>query len=138
MIVICKPEESQTFYEQLQQITIDIFTSLELPTRVLAICSGDLGDMKHAQVDVEVWSPRRNDWIEVGSCSNLTDAQARSLGIRASGKFTPHTLNNTAMATSRALVAILENNQNEDGSVTIPEVLRPWMFGKERIEKFTQ
>ncbi len=137
MIVICKPEDSELFYKQMQEITIEIFTGLELPTRVLQICTGDLGDMKHTQVDIEVWSPRRNDWIEVGSCSNLTDAQARSLGIRTKGKdkFTPHTLNNTAMATSRALVAILENHQNEDGSITIPKVLRPWMFGKERIEK---
>lgn len=132
MIVICHPDESMKIYEELQNIAVEIFSGLDLPTRVLQICSGDLGDMKHTQIDVEVWSPRKNDWIEVGSCSNLTDAQARSLGIRVQGKekFTPHTLNNTAMATSRALVAILENFQNEDGTVSIPKVLQPYMFGK--------
>lgn len=135
MIVICEPEQSQKFYEELQQITLDFFTALGLPTRVLQICSGDLGNMKHDQVDIEVWSPRQNNWIEVGSCSNLTDAQARSLGIRTDKKTTPHTLNNTCVATSRTLVAILENYQNKDGSITIPEVLQPYMFGKKIISK---
>lgn len=138
MIVICRPEESMEFYKAMQDITIEIFTGLELPTRVLQICSGDLGDLKHTQVDIEVWSPRRDNWIEVGSCSNLTDAQARSLGIRVQGKserYTPHTLNNTAIATSRALVAILENCQNDDGTVTIPQVLHKYMYGKTKLEK---
>ncbi|MCA9477751.1 MAG: serine--tRNA ligase [Nanoarchaeota archaeon] len=137
MVVICKPEDSMKHFKELQDITVEIFTGLGLPTRVLKICSGDLGNLKHIQVDVEVWSPRRNEFIEVGSCSNLTDAQARGLGIKADNgkdRYTPHTLNNTAIATSRALVAILENYQNEDGSITVPEVLRPYMHGIEKIE----
>lgn len=138
MVVICKPEESMKYYYELQNITVEIFESLGLPTRVLQICTGDLGNLKHVQVDVEVWSPRRNEFIEVGSCSNLTDAQARALGIRCDNgkeRYTPHTLNNTAIATSRAMVAILENYQNADGSITIPEVLRPYMHGISKIEK---
>ena len=137
MVVICRPEESHDFYKQLQDITVDIFTKLELPTRVLQLCSGDLGVMKHDQVDIEVWSPRRSKWIEVGSCSNLTDAQARSLGIRVHEKgeyYLPHTLNNTAMATSRAIVAILENCQNPDGTVNIPKVLHKYMYGMKKID----
>ncbi|MFP4119233.1 MAG: serine--tRNA ligase [Candidatus Woesearchaeota archaeon] len=138
MVVICRPEESMNVYEEMKTITIDIFRNLELPVRDLAICSGDLGDLKHIQSDIEVWSPRREEYVEVGSCSNLTDSQSQLLGIRVKtpkGTFYPHTLNNTAIATSRALVAILENFQNEDGSVTIPQVLRPYMGGQERIEK---
>ncbi len=139
MIGICKPAESLVIYEQFKSITIDIFTQLKLPIRVLQLCSGDLGDLKHDQVDIEAWSPRRNEYIEVGSCSNLTDAQARQLGIRVKSKdgssYTPHTLNNTAIATSRALVAILENNQLENGEVVIPEVLVPYMFGKTHLKK---
>ena len=137
MIVICKPEESMKYFEEMKQITIEIFTGLGLPTRVLQMCSGDLGSLKHIQVDIEVWSPRRNEYIEVGSCSNLTDAQARALGIRTttgSEKYVPHTLNNTAIATSRALVSILENFQNEDGSVDIPKVLHPYMMGRKKIQ----
>ncbi len=137
MIVICKPEESDSYFKELQNITLEIFKELEIPTRVLRICSGDLGDLKKDQVDIEAWSPRRKAYFEVGSCSNLTDAQARKLKIttRIKGeRITPHTLNNTAIATSRALVAILENNQNKDGSITIPKVLQDYMGGKKKIE----
>jgi seryl-tRNA synthetase len=121
------------FFQQLQNITIEIFTAMEIPIRVLGICSGDLGDLKHIQVDIEAWSPRKNEYFEVGSCSNLTEAQARRLNIKYAdkdGKKVAHTLNNTAIATSRAMVAILENNQNADGSITIPKVLVPHMHGK--------
>ncbi|MGM5480270.1 MAG: serine--tRNA ligase [Nanobdellota archaeon] len=132
MVVICKPEESMEFFEKMKSITISIFRELELPIRDLAICSGDLGDLKHIQNDIEVWSPRREEYVEVGSCSNLTDAQSQQLGIRIKtpqGTYYPHTLNNTAIATSRALVAILENFQQEDGSVIVPKALRPYMGG---------
>jgi len=138
MIVICRPEESMKFFEEMRDLTIDIFKGLEIPIRVLAICSGDLGDLKHIQVDIEAWSPRKNEYFEVGSCSNLTDAQAKLLKIRCNGKnekYTPHTLNNTAIATSRALVAILENCQQKDGSIKIPEVLVQYMGGKKLISK---
>ena len=138
MIVICLPEDSEKFFEELKGITVEIFKDLEIPTRVLQICSGDLGDLKYEQVDVEVYSPRKGDYIEAGSCSNLTSAQARKLGIstRLKGdRITPHTLNNTAIATSRALVAILENNQQKDGSVKIPKVLQKYMGGKKVLEK---
>jgi seryl-tRNA synthetase len=131
MIVICKPDvkESEKYFKELQNITVEIFEKMEIPIRVLKICSGDLGDLKYEQIDVEAWSPRRKAYFEVGSCSNLTGAQARKLKIstRIKGeKLTPHTLNNTAIATSRALVAILENNQQKDGSVKIPKVL--WKY----------
>ena len=129
MIVICKPEESEKFFEELKKITVEIFKGLEIPIRVLKICSGDLGDLKYEQIDVEAYSPRKKDYFEVGSCSNLTDAQARKLGIstRIKGqRIVPHTLNNTAIATSRALVAILENHQQKDGSVKIPKAL--WKY----------
>jgi seryl-tRNA synthetase len=132
MVVICRPEDSMEWYKKLQNITIEIFTKLELPIQVLQICSGDIGDLKHVQVDIECWSPRRKKYIEVGSCSNLTDAQSLLLGIRVNGegeKFIPHTLNNTAIATSRALVSILENNQTKEGTVKIPTVLQKYMFG---------
>ncbi len=137
MIVICKPEDSMKFFECMKEITIEIFTSLGLPLRVLAICSGNLSDLKHIQVDIEAWSPRKEEYFEVGSCSNLTEAQAKLLKIRVDGKtrYTPHTLNNTAIATSRAMVAILENFQQKDGSVLIPPVLVPYMFGKNKINK---
>ena len=138
MIVICKPEESMKFFEELKNITIETFKELEIPVRVLEICSGDLGDLKHKQVDIEAWSPKLKDYYEIGSCSNLTDAQARRLGIRAISsqgeRYFPHTLNNTAIATSRALVAILENFQQKDGSVAIPKVLHKYMNGKKKIE----
>ncbi|MBM3230470.1 serine--tRNA ligase [Candidatus Pacearchaeota archaeon] len=139
MIVICKPQESMKYFEQLKKITIDIFKGLGIPIRVLAICSGDLGDLKHIQVDIEAWSARKQEYFEVGSCSNLTDAQARKLKIRVDPgtgeKYVPHTLNNTAMATSRALVAILENYQQKDGSIKIPTVLHKYMYGRKVIGK---
>lgn len=138
MIVICLPEESDDFFEKMKNITIEIFNGLELPTRVLRLCSGDLGDLKYEQIDIEVWSPRRKNYFEVGSCSNLTESQARKLGITTRVKgvgITPHTLNNTAIATSRALVAIMENHQNKDGSINIPKVLWPYMCGKQVIKK---
>ncbi len=138
MIVICKPEESEKFFEELKGITVEIFKGLGIPIRVLKICSGDLGALKYEQVDIEAFSPRKNGYFEVGSCSNLTDTQARKLGIftRIKGeRIVPHTLNNTALATSRALVAILENNQQKDGSVKIPKVLWPYMGGKKIIKK---
>ncbi len=132
MISICTPEQSMELYEEMKDITIDIFKQLGIPIRVLAICSGDLGDLKHVQVDIEAWSPRKEEYFEVGSCSNLTDAQARRLKIRCDGprgRYVPHTLNNTALASSRALVAILENYQQKDGTVKIPDVLLPYMHG---------
>ena len=138
MIVICQPEDSEKFFKELKEITVEIFNELEIPVRVLKICSGDLGDLKYEQIDVEAYSPRKNDYIEVGSCSNLTSAQARKLGIstRLKGeRIVPHTLNNTAIATGRALVAILENNQQKDGSVTIPKVLQKYMGGKKVLCK---
>ena len=126
MIVICNPNESERFFEELKKITIEIFKGLEISIRVLKICSGDLGDLKYEQVDIEAWSPRQKKYFEVGSCSNLTDAQARKLGIstRIKGlRIVPHTLNNTALATSRALVALFENHQQKDGSIKIPKAL---------------
>lgn len=139
MVVICKPEDSMKFYEEIQAVTIEIFKELEIPIRILGICSGDLGDLKHVQVDIEAWSPRKKSYFEVGSCSNLTDAQARKLKIRVDPgnkeKYVPHTLNNTAIATSRAMVAILENYQQKDGSVEIPKVLLPYMHGKKFLGK---
>ena len=137
MVVICRPTESMHFFEELKKTTVEIFKELGVPVRVLGICSGDLGDLKHIQVDIEAWSPRKNGYFEVGSCSNLTDAQARKLKIRVDSgngeKYVPHTLNNTAIATSRAMVAILENYQQKDGSVKIPDVLVPYMHGKKVI-----
>lgn len=139
MVVICKPEDSMKFFEELQSTTVEIFKDLEIPIRILGICSGDLGDLKHIQVDIEAWSPRKKAYFEVGSCSNLTDAQARKLKIRVDPgnkeKYVPHTLNNTAIATSRAMVAILENYQQKDGSIKIPEVLQSYMQGKKIISK---
>jgi seryl-tRNA synthetase len=137
MIVICLPKESEKFYKKLKEITIEIFKELEIPIRVLKICSGDLGDLKYEQVDIEAYSPRKKGYFEVGSCSNLTDSQSRKLKIstRINGeKITPHTLNNTAIATSRALVAIIENNQQKDGSIKIPKVLRKYMNNKKIIK----
>jgi len=137
MIVICKPSESMKYYEEMKSITVEIFKSLKIPIRVLQICSGDLGSLKHIQVDIEAYSPRKKGYFEVGSCSNLTDCQARKLKIRVSGneKYVPHTLNNTAVATSRALVAIIENNVQKDGTIKVPEVLLPYMNGKKVIGK---
>ena len=140
MIVICESDlsKSEYFYKEMQDITIEIFEKLGIPIRILKICSGDLGDLKYEQIDVEAWSPRKKNWFEVGSCSNLTESQARKLKIFTRNKgerVVPHTLNNTAIATSRALVAILENFQNEDGSVNIPEILVPYMSGLKKIER---
>ncbi|MCI8567550.1 MAG: serine--tRNA ligase [Lachnospiraceae bacterium] len=134
MIVVCKPEESQMWFERLWQNTVDMFRSMEIPVRTLECCSGDLADLKVKSVDVEAWSPRQKKYFEVGSCSNLGDAQARRLKIRVAGpdgkKYFAHTLNNTVVAPPRMLIAFLENNLNEDGSVRIPDVLRYYMRGK--------
>jgi seryl-tRNA synthetase len=136
MIVVCKPEDSKKYFEILYNNTVDFFRTLDVPVRVLECCSGDLADLKSKSVDVEAWSPRQQKYFEVGSCSNLTDAQARRLQIRVQGeneKYYAHTLNNTVVAPPRMLIAFLENNLNEDGSVNIPVALRPYMGFKERI-----
>ncbi len=138
MIVVCKPEESQKWYEKLWQNTVDLFRSLDIPVRTLECCSGDLADLKVKSCDVEAWSPRQKKYFEVGSCSNLGDAQARRLKIRVRGekgeKYFAHTLNNTVVAPPRMLIAFLENNLNEDGTIRIPEALRPYMGGKDLIK----
>jgi seryl-tRNA synthetase len=136
MIVICEPEDSHRLWQQILDHSVAVFRQLEIPFRILEICSGDLGDLKHKQVDLEAWSPRKKDYFEITSCSNLTDAQARRLSIKIhkqGKKYFAHTLNNTVIATSRALVAILENNQQKDGSVKIPNVLVPYMGGKTHL-----
>ena len=136
MIVVCKPEESPMWFDKLWQNTVDLFRTLDIPVRTLECCSGDLADLKIKSVDVEAWSPRQKKYFEVGSCSNLSDAQARRLGIRVKGKdgkYFAHTLNNTVVAPPRMLIAFLENNLNEDLSVNIPEVLQPYMGGKTKI-----
>jgi len=137
MIVVCKPEESPMWYDRLWKNTVDFFRSMDIPVRTLECCSGDLADLKVKSVDVEAWSPRQKKYFEVGSCSNLGDAQARRLGIRVKnkekGNYFPHTLNNTVVAPPRMLIAFLENNLNEDGSVRIPQPLRMYMGGKEVI-----
>ena len=138
MIVVCEPEESKEWYEKLWKNTVDLFRSMDIPVRTLECCSGDLADLKVKSVDVEAWSPRQQKYFEVGSCSNLGDAQARRLKIRVKGEngnYFAHTLNNTVVAPPRMLIAFLENNLNADGSVNIPEVLRPYMGGMEKIEK---
>ena len=132
MIVVCKPEDSMEWYDKLWQNTVDLFRSLDVPVRTLECCSGDLADLKVKSVDVEAWSPRQKKYFEVGSCSNLGDAQARRLGIRVKGdktKYFAHTLNNTVVAPPRMLIAFLENHLQADGTVTIPEALRPYMGG---------
>ncbi|MGN0271700.1 MAG: serine--tRNA ligase [Lachnospiraceae bacterium] len=137
MIVVCKPEESPMWYDKLWQNTVDLFRSLDIPVRTLECCSGDLADLKVKSCDVEAWSPRQKKYFEVGSCSNLGDAQARRLKIRVKGekgKYFAHTLNNTVVAPPRMLIAFLENNLNEDGSVNIPKALQPYMGGKEKLE----
>ena len=137
MIVICEPEDSMTWYEKMWKLTVDLFRSWNVPVRQLECCSGDLADLKVKSCDVEAWSPRQQKYFEVGSCSTLGDAQARRLGIRIKGEngnYFPHTLNNTVVASPRGLIAVIENNYNEDGSITIPEILRPYMGGKEKIE----
>ena len=138
MIVVCKPEESKMWFDKLWQNTVDLFRSLDIPVRTLECCSGDLADLKVKSLDVEAWSPRQKKYFEVGSCSNLGVAQARRLKIRVNGpdgkKYLAHTLNNTVVAPPRMLIAFLENNLNADGSVNIPEALRPYMGGMEKIE----
>ena len=136
MIVVCKPEESPMWFEKLWQNTVDLFRSMDIPVRTIECCSGDLADLKVKSYDVEAWSPRQKKYFEVGSCSNLGDAQARRLKIRVNGengKYFAHTLNNTVVAPPRMLIAFLENNLQEDGSIRIPEVLRPYMGGKDVI-----
>ena len=136
MIVVCKPEESHEWFWKLAQNTVDLFRTLDVPVRMLECCSGDLADLKCKSVDVEAWRPRQKKYFEVGSCSNLTDAQARRLGIRVNGengKYFAHTLNNTVVAPPRMLIALLENNLNEDGSVNVPEVLWPYMGGTKKL-----
>ena len=136
MIVVCKPEDSKMWYDKLWKNTVDLFRSMDIPVRTLECCSGDLADLKVKSVDVEAWSPRQKKYFEVGSCSNLGDAQARRLKIRVNGKdgkYFAHTLNNTVVAPPRMLIAFLENNLQADGSVRIPEVLRPYMGGKSEI-----
>ena len=138
MIVVCKPEDSYTWYDKMWSYTVELFRSMGVPVRTLECCSGDLADLKAKSCDVEAWSPRQKKYFEVGSCSNLTDAQARRLGIRIKGEngnYYAHTLNNTVVAPPRMLIAILENNYQEDGSIIVPEVLRPYMGGTEKIER---
>ena len=137
MIVICEPEDSMDWYNKMWSYTVEIFRNLNIPVRTLECCSGDLADLKVKSCDVEAWSPRQKKYFEVGSCSTLGDAQARRLGIRIKGEkgnYFAHTLNNTVLASTRALIAFLENNYNEDGSISIPEVLRPYMGKMEKIE----
>ena len=138
MIVVCEPEDSMMWFERLYTNTVDFFRSLDIPVRTLECCSGDLADLKVKSIDVEAWSPRQQKYFEVGSCSNLGDAQARRLGIRVrskeKGKYFAHTLNNTVVAPPRMLIAFLENNINEDGTINIPEPLRMYMGGKEKIQ----
>ena len=136
MIVVCRPEESPMWFEKLWKNTVDLFRSMDIPVRTIECCSGDLADLKVKSYDVEAWSPRQKKYFEVGSCSNLGDAQARRLKIRVNGengKYFAHTLNNTVVAPPRMLIAFLENNLQEDGSIRIPEVLRPYMGGKDKI-----
>ncbi|MBO4610206.1 MAG: serine--tRNA ligase [Lachnospiraceae bacterium] len=137
MVVLCKPEDSMDWYNKMWQFTVDFFRALDVPVRTLECCSGDLADLKVKSCDVEAWSPRQQKYFEVGSCSTLGDAQARRLGIRTKGEngtYLVHTLNNTVLATPRGLIAVLENNVNEDGSINIPKALQPYMGGKTKIE----
>lgn len=138
MIVVCEPKDSEAWFEKMYNYTIDLFRSMDVPVRALECCSGDLADLKYKSIDVEAWSPRQNKYFEVGSCSNLTDAQARRLGIKykddKGNKYFAHTLNNTVVAPPRMLISILENHLNEDGSVNIPKVLQPYMGNKTKIE----
>ena len=136
MIVLCEPEESMEWYNKMWKLSVDLFRSWNVPVRQLDCCSGDLADLKVKSCDIEAWSPRQQKYFEVCSCSTLGDAQARRLGIRVKGEkgnYYPHTLNNTVVATPRGLIAVIENNYNEDGSITVPEVLRPYMGGTEKI-----
>jgi seryl-tRNA synthetase len=137
MIVVCEPEDSYKWYDKMLKFTIDVFRQLDIPVRVLECCSGDLADLKAKSADVEAWSPRQKKYFEVGSCSNLTDAQARRLNIRIDNKgklYFAHTLNNTVIASPRALIALMENNQQKDGSIKVPKVLWPYMHGVKIIK----
>ena len=137
MIVLCKPSESMDWYNKMWKYTVEIFRNMNIPVRQLECCSGDLADLKVKSCDIEAWSPRQQKYFEVGSCSTLGDAQARRLGIRVKGEdknYYPHTLNNTVLASTRALIALIENNYNEDGSITVPKVLRPYIGGLEVIK----
>ena len=141
MVVLCKPEESMAWYEKMWNFSVELFRSLNIPVRTLECCSGDLADLKVKSCDIEAWSPRQQKYFEVCSCSNLGDAQARRLGIRAKGdkgNYHLHTLNNTVLASTRALIALLENNYQEDGTVLVPEALQPYMGGKKEIKPFTK
>lgn len=141
MVVICEPKDSPMWFEKLWKNTVDFFRSMEIPVRTIECCSGDLADLKVKSIDVEAWSPRQEKYFEVGSCSNLGDAQARRLKIRVDskeGKYYPHTLNNTVVAPPRMLIAFIENHLQEDGSILIPKVLRPYMGGLEKIEKIAK
>ena len=136
MVVVCEPEESEEWYNKMWKLTVDYFRSLDVPVRKLVCCSGDLADLKYRSCDIEAWSPRQKTYFEVGSCSNLTDAQARRLGIRIKGEdgnYYAHTLNNTVVASPRGLIAVIENNYNEDGTVNVPVALRPYMGGIDKI-----
>jgi seryl-tRNA synthetase len=136
MIVVCDPKESEEWFEKMYQYTVELFRSMDIPVRALECCSGDLADLKYKSIDIEAWSPRQEKYFEVGSCSNLTDAQSRRLGIRVKNgneKYYAHTLNNTVVAPPRMLISLLENHLNEDGSINIPKVLRPYMGNIERI-----
>ncbi|MFR6099443.1 MAG: aminoacyl--tRNA ligase-related protein, partial [Longibaculum sp.] len=136
MVVLCKPEDAMEWYDKMWSYTVELFRSLDIPVRTLECCSGDLADLKEKSCDVEAWSPRQQKYFEVGSCSTLGDAQARRLGIRTKGEqgtYYVATLNNTVLASTRALIAFIENNYNEDGTISIPEVLRPYMGGKDKI-----
>ena len=138
MIVLCEPEESMKYYEDMWKYTVEVFRNMDIPVRQLECCSGDLADLKVKSCDIEAWSPRQQKYFEVGSCSNLGDAQARRLGIRVKGEngnYFLHTLNNTVLASPRGLIALIENNYNEDGSINVPKVLQPYMGGKKKIEK---
>ena len=137
MIVLCKPEESMQMYEKMWKLSVEIFRNMNIPVRQLECCSGDLADLKVKSCDIEAWSPRQKKYFEVCSCSNLSDAQARRLSIRAKGEkgnYLVHTLNNTVVASPRGLIALVENNYNQDGSINIPEVLQKYMGGKTKIE----
>ena len=137
MIVLCEPEDSEKWYEKMWQYTVELFRSLDIPVRQLECCTGDLADLKYKSCDIEAWSPRQQKYFEVGSCSNLTDAQARRLGIRVKsdkGNYYLHTLNNTVLASTRALIALIENNYQEDGTIKVPKALQPYMGGKEVLE----
>jgi len=138
MVVVCEPEDSYDWYNKMWSYTVELFRSLNIPVRTLECCSGDLADLKAKSCDVEAWSPRQKKYFEVGSCSNMTDAQSRRMGIRIKDdkkNYFAHTLNNTVVAPPRMLIAFMENNYNQDGSINIPEVLQPYMGGMKKIEK---